>query len=85
MLLPIRWLKDYIKTDKTARELADGLTLSGSHVESISSFNKGVENVVVGKILSIEKHPDADKLLICNVDVGAEKLIIVTGDRKSVV
>ncbi len=81
MLLPVRWLKDYIETDKTARELADGLTLSGSHVESISSFNKGVENVVVGKILSIEKHTDADKLLICNVDVGSEKLIIVTGAK----
>lgn len=81
MLLPIRWLKDYIETDKTTRELADGLTLSGSHVESISSFNKGVENVVVGKILNIEKHPNADKLVICNVDVGKEKLIIVTGAK----
>ena len=79
MLLPIRWLKDYIEIDKTTRELADGLTLSGSHVESISNFNKGVENIVVGKILNIEKHPNADKLVICNVDVGKEKLIIATG------
>lgn len=79
MLLPVKWLKDYIKTDKTARELADGLTLSGSHVESIYSLNKGVENVVVGKILSIEKHPNADKLVVCKVDVGEKLVQIVTG------
>ena len=81
MLLPVKWLKDYIKTDKTARELADGLTLSGSHVESIYSLNKGVENVVLGKIINIEKHPDADKLVICKVDVGEKIVTIVTGAK----
>ncbi len=79
MLLPVRWLKDYIETKEDARILADGLTLSGSHVESIIALNKGVENVVVGKILNIEKHPNADKLSICNVDIGSETLQIVTG------
>ena len=79
MLLPVKWLKDYIETDKDARILADGLTLSGSHVESIIALNKGVENVVVGKIIDIEKHPDADKLSICKVDIGSETLQIVTG------
>ncbi len=81
MLLPVKWLKDYIKTQKSARELADGLTLSGSHVESIISLNPGIENVVVGKVLSLEDHPNADKLIICNIDVGSEKLIIVTGAK----
>ena len=79
MLLPIRWLKDYIDTQKSGKQLADGLTLSGSHVESINSMNKGVEGVVVGRILKIEKHPDADKLVICKIDVGTEILNIVTG------
>ena len=79
MLLPVKWLKDYIKTEKAGRELANGLTLSGSHVESIYSLNKGVKNVVVGKILKIEKHPDADKLVICKVDVGERIVNIVTG------
>ena len=79
MLLPVKWLKDYIETEKDARILADGLTLSGSHVESIIALNKGVENVVVGKIVNIEKHPDADKLFICKVDIGSETLQIVTG------
>ncbi len=81
MLLPVKWLKDYINTDKTARELADGLTLSGSHVESIYSLNKGVENVVVGKILSIENHPNADKLVVCKVDIGEKIINIVTGAK----
>ncbi|NLY44681.1 MAG: phenylalanine--tRNA ligase subunit beta [Tissierella sp.] len=81
MLLPVQWLKDYIKTDKTARELADGLTLSGSHVESIYSLNKGVENVVLGKIVSIENHPNADKLVICKVDIGEKEVQIVTGAK----
>ena len=79
MLLPIRWLKDYIDTQKSGKELADGLTLSGSHVESIYSMNKGVKGVVVGEIIEIEKHPDADKLVICKIDIGIEVLTIVTG------
>ncbi|OLS02829.1 phenylalanine--tRNA ligase subunit beta [Tissierella creatinophila] len=79
MLLPIRWLKDYIDTQKSGKELADGLTLSGSHVESIYSMNKGVKGVIVGKIIEIEKHPDADKLVICKIDIGREVLDIVTG------
>ncbi|WP_313756789.1 phenylalanine--tRNA ligase subunit beta [Tissierella sp.] len=79
MLLPVKWLKDYIETEKDARILADGLTLSGSHVESIIALNEGIENVVVGKILNIERHPDADKLLICKVSIGSETLQIVTG------
>ena len=81
MLLPIRWLKDYIDTDKSGKELADGLTLSGSHVESIYSMDRGVEGVVVGRIDEILEHPDADKLIICKVDVGDEILTIVTGAK----
>lgn len=81
MLLPIEWLKDYIDTEKTARELADGLTLSGSHVESIISLDKGVKGVVVGKILDLKPHENADKLIICSVDVGDEILQIVTGAK----
>lgn len=79
MLLPVKWLKEYVKTDKDGRELADGLTLSGSHVESINSLNTGIKNVVVGKILTLEKHSDADKLWITNIDIGKEKIVIVTG------
>lgn len=79
MLLPIKWLKDYINTEKDSRELADKLTLSGSHVESIIPLNKGIEKVQVGQITQINKHPDADKLLLTSVDIGSEELQIVTG------
>lgn len=82
MLLPIKWLKDYIDLeDIDSRELADGLTLSGSHVESILTLGRGVKNIVVGKILKIDSHPDADKLVVCQIDVGEEVLQIVTGAK----
>ena len=53
MLVPVKWLKEYVDIDIDTKELADKLTMSGSHVDSIESVDKGVENVVVGKILEI--------------------------------
>ena len=78
MLLPIKWLKDYVDIDESAKVIADEITATGSHVESIEDRSEGLKKIVVGKILSIEKHPDADKLVVCQVDVGEEKLQIVT-------
>lgn len=78
MLLPIKWLKKYVDLKEDSRSIADRLTMSGSHVESIISLKGEIENVVVGKIKSIEKHNDADKLLVCKIDVGNEILQIVT-------
>lgn len=81
MLVPVKWMKQYVNIDDIEiRELADKLNSSGSHVEAIEKVDKGVEKVVVGKILQIEKHPDADKLVITKIDVGEEEAIqIVTG------
>src|SRR5699024_7264882 len=79
MLLAINWMKKYVDVDITTRELADKLTLSGSHVESIKDFSEGLDNIVVGKVLEIKKHPDADKLVVTKIDVGNEILQIVTG------
>lgn len=79
MLLPIKWLSKYVDIDVTSKVLADGLTYSGSHVESINRLDKGIEKVVVGRIDKLEKHPHADKLLVCEVNVGKELLTIVTG------
>lgn len=82
MLLPIKWLKEYVNVDDIdSKVLADKLTLSGSHVESIISLDRGIENVVVGKIEKIEKHNNADNLLIIMVDIGDEVLQIVTGAK----
>ncbi|HLR33940.1 MAG TPA: phenylalanine--tRNA ligase subunit beta [Tissierellales bacterium] len=79
MLVPVKWLKEYVDLDVETKKLADELTLSGSHVESIISLDRNIENIVVGKILTIEKHPNADKLLLLKVDIGSEKLQIITG------
>ncbi|OHW63149.1 phenylalanine--tRNA ligase beta subunit [Andreesenia angusta] len=81
MLVPVKWMKDYVDIDGIdIRELADKLNSSGSHVEAIEKVDKGVEKVVVGKILEIEKHPDADKLVVTKIDVGEDEAVqIVTG------
>ncbi len=81
MNLSVKWLKDYVNIDNlTIKELTDGLTMSGSKVEGFENENDKIQKIVVGKIISIEKHPDADKLVVCLVDVGQdEPLQIVTG------
>ena len=80
MLVPFKWMKDYISTDLTAKELADAMVAIGNGVEDVYSLGDNMEKVVVGRILKIEKHPDADKLQICQIDVGEEEPVqIVTG------
>ncbi len=81
MNTPISWIKAYVPDlNVTPKEFVDRITLSGSHVESHNVYNKNLEKIVVGKILTIERHPDADKLVVCQVDIGAEAPIqIVTG------
>lgn len=80
MNLSMRWLKDYVDYNGTPKEFSDAMTMSGSKVEGYARENDEISNVVVGKVLSVEKHPDADKLVICQIDVGKEEPIqIVTG------
>lgn len=80
MKVPYKWLKDYVNIDISPKELADRLTLSGSKVEEVITSGDEIQNVVTGKILKIEPHPDAEKLVVCQLDVGAgEQLQIVTG------
>ena len=82
MNTPISWIKAYVpELDVDVQEFVDKMTLSGSHVEGYEKKDKNLKNIVVGKIESIEKHPDADKLVVCQVDVGTEKLQIVTGAK----
>lgn len=79
MKASIEWLKEYSDIDVIPEELGDILTMSGSKVEGIERKGNDIKNVVVGKILEIEKHPDSDHLIITKVDVGTEILQIVTG------
>ena len=80
MKFSINWLRDFLDIESSQAELiADSLTNRGIEVESISYQGKGLDNVVVGKIISKEKHPDADKLSLLKVDVSTEVLQIVCG------
>ncbi len=79
MKLPLKWLKDYTNIEVSHKEYADALTMSGSKVEGFEQLGEEIDKVVVGRILSVEKHPDADRLLVSQVDVGDGTVQIVTG------
>jgi len=79
MLVPLQWLRDYVDFDLTAEQVAERLTVAGLEVESIDTIGEPTPLIVVGKILSIDKHPNADKLVVCKVDVGDEVKTIVCG------
>lgn len=80
MDLPMSWLSDYVDLDCTTKEFMDAITLSGSKVEGVTHIAADIDKVVNGKVLKIVKHPDADKLVITTIDIGAdEPLQIVTG------
>lgn len=80
MLISLKWLSEYVNITVSAEELAERLTLAGLAVEGINRLGEGIDRVLTGKILSIEPHPNADKLSVCKVDVGrSESLQIVTG------
>ena len=77
----LSWIKAYVpELDVTPQEYMDAMTLSGSKVEGYEKLDQDLEKIIIGQIKKIEKHPDADKLVICQVDVGAgEDIQIVTG------
>lgn len=74
------WIKMYVPDlDVSAQEYFDGMTLSGTKGETYTVLDKNLKNIVVGRIVSIEPHPNADHLVICQVDIGTETTQIVTG------
>ena len=77
----LAWIKAYVPDlDVEAQEFADAMTLSGSKVEGYEKFDADLDKIIIGQIVKIEKHPDADKLIICQVNIGQEEPIqIVTG------
>ena len=78
MKVPYNWLKDYVEINVDPHTLGDKLTLSGSALEEVIIQGDNIKNVVTGKITKIEKHPDADRLNVCQVNVGKEEIQIVT-------
>ena len=77
----LKWIKALVPgLDCTAQEYTDAMTLSGSKVESYEQLDAGLDKIVIGQVKKIERHPDADKLVICQVDIGEPELTqIVTG------
>ena len=76
----LSWVKAYVpELDVTAQEYTDAMTLTGTKVEGFEKLDADLDKIVVGQIEKIEKHPDADKLVICQVNVGTETVQIVTG------
>ena len=79
MKVSIEWLKDFTPIDQDKKTLCDGLTMSGSKVENCFVLGEDIQKVRTGRIISMERHPDADKLVICQIDAGEGILQIVTG------
>ena len=80
MIISEQWLRELIATDLNAQEIADALTLAGLEVDAVEALGESLDGVVVGEVLSKEKHPDADRLNLTDVNIGAEEsLAIVCG------
>ena len=80
MNTPLSWIKAYVpELDCTAQEYTDAMTLTGTKVEGFENFDADLDKIVIGQIEKIERHPDADKLVICQVNIGSEIIQIVTG------
>lgn len=77
----LKWIKDMVPgLEASPQEYADAMTLSGTKVEGYEAFDKDLDKIIIGQIKKIERHPDADKLVVCQVDIGAQELVqIVTG------
>lgn len=80
MNLSKKWLNDFVTIDASDKDFAEAITISGSKVESFEKEGEELKNIVVGRVDSLEKHPDSDHLWICSINVGKEEnLQIVTG------
>lgn len=77
MRVSLNWLKEYVDIDMTAHDLAQRLTMTGLEVEGIDPVGQSLEEIIVAKILAVEKHPRADRLFICQMDTGTDQIPIV--------
>ncbi len=80
MLISNEWLKEYVTIDDSVSDLAERITRTGIEVDDLIDYTKDIKNLVVGFVKSKEKHPDADKLNVCQVDIGEDEPVqIVCG------
>ena len=100
MKITTNWLKDHLDTKLNEDQIIDKLTDIGLEVESVETLSNNLDSFLIAKILKTEKHPDADRLKVCDVDIGKKELVkvvcgaqnakeglitIYAADRKSVV
>lgn len=85
MKVSMEWLRELVDLDQSAEQLAETLTRGGIEVEGVENLNKGFEKVVIGELVGLAKHPDADRLLVCDINVGQESVVIVTGAQNLLV
>ena len=81
MIVTYNWLKEFVDFNFTVEELSHRLTMAGLEVDFLEKIGEGLDSVVVGRLLAVEAHPEADRLTLCKVDVGSEVLQIVCGAR----
>ena len=86
MMLSMEWLSEFIDVSETdIKSYCDRMTATGSKVEGWETLGEDITNVKLVKITKIEKHPDADRLLVCQVDTGSGSLQIVTAATNGVI
>ncbi|MCC6704177.1 MAG: phenylalanine--tRNA ligase subunit beta, partial [Thermomicrobiales bacterium] len=79
MKTPMRWLSEFVETGLTARELSHRMTLAGLEAEKIEELGAGWDKVFVALVTKVERHPDADRLVLATVEAGEHRLTVVTG------
>ena len=79
MRVSLGWLQDYVNISLPPEELAHKLTMSGTEAEEIEAVGANWEGIFVAQVAGLEKHPDADRLLLATVDLGEERITVVTG------
>ncbi|MEG0092347.1 MAG: hypothetical protein RSA20_11035, partial [Oscillospiraceae bacterium] len=72
MVLSRKWLSEFVDVTANDKDFAEAMTLSGSKVELTEVLGDEIKNVVVGKVLSMERHPDSDHMFICQIDIGGK-------------
>ena len=79
MKVSLSWLEDYVSIEMEIQNLADALTMAGLEVEAVSDRYDYLDSVVVGRVVKISPHPNADKLQVCEVDLGECIISVVCG------
>ena len=78
MNLSMRWLQEFVPVDVDPHTFSEAMTMSGSKVEGYTFLGSEIENVRVGLITKIERHPDAERLVVCQVDCGEKTIQVIT-------